>query len=31
VNEVAPDVLDSVRAEDGRRDRSAGRWWRRKR
>jgi hypothetical protein len=31
VNEVAPDVLDSVRAEDARRDRSAGRWWRRKR
>jgi hypothetical protein len=31
VNDVAPDVLDSVRAEDARRDRSAGRWWRRKR
>jgi hypothetical protein len=31
VNDVAPDVLDSVRAEDARRDRSANRWWRRKR
>ena len=31
VNEVAPDVLDEVRAEDARRERSAGRWWRRKR
>ncbi len=31
VNEVAPDVLDEVRAEDARRDRSANRWWRRKR
>jgi hypothetical protein len=31
VNQVAPDVLDSVRAEDARRDRSANRWWRRKR
>ena len=31
VNEVAADVLDSVRAEDARRDRSASRWWRRKR
>jgi hypothetical protein len=28
VNEVAPDVLESVRAEDARRDRSANRWWR---
>ena len=26
-----PDVLDEVRAEDARRERSAGRWWRRKR
>src|ERR1700683_2163171 len=31
VNEVAPAILDSVRAEDARRDRSANRWWRRKR
>ena len=31
VNDVAPDVLEEVRAEDARRDRSAGRWWRRKR
>ena len=31
VNEVAPDVLEEVRAEDARRERSAGRWWRRKR
>ena len=31
VNEVAPDVLDSVRAEDARRERSENRWWRRKR
>jgi hypothetical protein len=31
VNEVAPGVLDEVRAEDARRGRSASRWWRRKR
>ena len=31
VNGVAPSVLEEVRAEDARRDRSAGRWWRRKR
>jgi hypothetical protein len=31
VNEVAPDVLESVRAEDARRERSENRWWRRKR
>ena len=31
VNEVAPDVLDEVRAEDARKERSASRWWRRKR
>ncbi len=31
VNEVAPGVLDEVRAEDARKDRSANRWWRRKR
>ena len=31
VNEVAPDVLEEVRAEDARRDRSANRWWRRRR
>jgi hypothetical protein len=31
VNEVAPDVLADVRAEDAKRERAAGRWWRRKR
>jgi len=31
VNEVAPDVLEEVRAEDARRERSANRWWRRRR
>jgi hypothetical protein len=31
VNDVAPDVLEEVRAEDARRDRSANRWWRRRR
>jgi hypothetical protein len=31
VNGVAPDILDSVRAEDARRERSENRWWRRKR
>ena len=31
VNEVAPDVLEEVRADDARRERSAKRWWRRKR
>jgi hypothetical protein len=31
VNDVAPDVLDEVRAEDARQERSANRWWRRKR
>ena len=31
VNGVAPDVLESVRAEDVRRERSENRWWRRKR
>ena len=31
VNEVAPSVLDEVRAEDARRERGASRWWRRKR
>ena len=31
VNEVAPGVLEEVRAEDARRERSSGRWWRRKR
>jgi len=30
VNDVAPDVLEEVRAEDARRDRSANRWWRRR-
>jgi hypothetical protein len=31
VNDVAPDVLEEVRAEDARRERSANRWWRRRR
>ena len=31
VNDVAPGVLEEVRAEDARKDRSAGRWWRRRR
>jgi hypothetical protein len=31
VNEVAPSVLDEVRAEDARRGRASSRWWRRKR
>ena len=31
VNEVAPGVLDEVRAEDARKERSANRWWRRRR
>ncbi len=31
VNGVAPEVLEEVRAEDARRERSANRWWRRKR
>jgi hypothetical protein len=31
VNVVAPDVLEEVRAEDARKERSANRWWRRKR
>jgi hypothetical protein len=31
VNEVAPGVLEEVRAEDARKERSANRWWRRKR
>jgi hypothetical protein len=31
VNEVAPGVLEEVRAEDARKDRSANRWWRRRR
>ena len=31
VNEVAPDVLVEVRADDARRERSGNRWWRRKR
>jgi hypothetical protein len=31
VNEVAPGVLEEVRAEDARKDRSSGRWWRRRR
>jgi hypothetical protein len=31
VNEVAPGILAEVRAEDARRERSANRWWRKKR
>ncbi len=31
VNEVAPTVLEEVRADDARRERSSNRWWRRKR
>ena len=31
VNEVAPGVLEEVRAQDARRERSANRWWRRRR
>jgi hypothetical protein len=31
VNEVAPGVLEEVRAEDARQERSANRWWRRRR
>ena len=30
VNEVAPEVLEEVRAEDALRERSGNRWWRRK-
>jgi hypothetical protein len=31
VNDVAPEVLEEVRADDARRERSGNRWWRRKR
>jgi hypothetical protein len=31
VNEVAPGVLADVLAEEAKRDRAAGRWWRKKR
>jgi hypothetical protein len=31
INEVAPDILEEVRAEDARKERSANRWWRRRR
>jgi hypothetical protein len=31
VNDVAPSVLAEVRAEDDRKERSNGRWWRRRR
>jgi hypothetical protein len=31
VNEVAPGILDEVRAEDVRKERQANRWWRRRR
>jgi hypothetical protein len=31
VNEVGPGILAEVRAEDARKERAAGRWWRKKR
>jgi hypothetical protein len=31
VNDVAPGILEEVRAEDARKERSANRWWRRRR
>jgi hypothetical protein len=31
VNDVAPSVLEEVRAEDARKERASNRWWRRKR
>jgi hypothetical protein len=31
VNDVAPGILEEVRAEDARKDRGANRWWRRRR
>jgi hypothetical protein len=31
VNEVAPGILDEVRAEDIRKERQGNRWWRRRR
>jgi hypothetical protein len=31
VNDIAPGVLEEVRAEDARKERSANRWWRRRR
>jgi hypothetical protein len=31
INGVAPGILEEVRAEDARRERSANRWWRRRR
>ena len=31
VNDVAPGVLEEVRAEDARKERAANRWWRRRR
>ena len=31
VNDVAPDVLEDVRAKDAKSARAGGRWWRRKR
>ncbi|HEY1830674.1 MAG TPA: hypothetical protein VGG38_10545 [Acidimicrobiales bacterium] len=31
VNEVGPGILAEVRADDAKRERQAGRWWRRKR
>ena len=31
VNDVAPGILEEVRAEDARKDRGSNRWWRRRR
>jgi hypothetical protein len=31
VNDVAPGILEEVRAEDARKERAANRWWRRRR
>jgi hypothetical protein len=31
INDVAPGILDEVRAQDARKERAANRWWRRKR
>jgi hypothetical protein len=31
VNDVAPDILDEVRADDAKRERQGNRWWRRRR
>jgi hypothetical protein len=31
INDVAPGILEEVRAEDARKERASNRWWRRKR